>query len=77
MNERFKITTIKLPMSQILIGSIPMLIFLGLAGMAIYCLLTDGQRREKLGEYHNHPDKDMPLYNKGHCDRYSVGTFHL
>lgn len=60
----------------ILIVAIPLWIFFGLAGMAVYCLLTDKKRREKLGEYHNHPDKNMPLYNKGHCDRYSVGTFY-
>lgn len=61
---------------SVILFAIPVLILLGLAGLAVYCLLTDKRRRETLGEFHNHPDKDMPLYNKGHCDRYSVGTFY-
>lgn len=58
-----------------LIGAIPVLIFASLSCLTLYCLFTDKKRRQKLGKYYNHPDKDMPLYNKGHCDRYSAGTF--
>lgn len=62
---------------MLLIGAIPVLILLGLIGLFVYYRKTDDVRRKTAGhEYYNHPDKDMPLYNRGHCDRYSAGTFH-
>jgi len=63
------------PIITLLIGAVPVLILAGLCSLALYCLLTDKKHREQFGPYHNHPDKDMPLYNLGHCDRYSAGTF--
>ncbi len=57
--------------------SLPVLLLFVLVGLFIYCKKTDGVRKEKAGHaYYNHPDKDLPLYNCGHCDRYSVGTFY-
>ncbi|MDR0933513.1 MAG: hypothetical protein LBM56_00265 [Burkholderiaceae bacterium] len=57
--------------------AIPVLLLIGLIGLFIYCKQTDDARLKEAGHaYYNHPDKDMPLYNKGHCDRYSVGTFY-
>lgn len=55
---------------------VPALIFLGLVGVGIYCLWTEARDR-KAGRQpvFHHPDCDLPLYNRGHCDRYSVGTF--
>lgn len=61
---------------NVIMFAVPVLIGLGLVGLAIYCLLTDKKRREREGEFYNHPDKNMPLYNKGHCDRYSAGNFY-
>ena len=62
---------------MLIVAAIPVLLFLGLIGLFIYCWKTDEERKKKAGHaYYNHPDKDMPLYNCGHCDRYSVGTFY-
>lgn len=59
------------------LGAIPVLLFLGMIGLFIYCLRTEETRKKQAGHaYYNHPDKDLPLYNRGHCDRYSVGTFY-
>ena len=58
---------------------IPVLVLVGLVGMFVlffHYWNTDAARKKKAGNTHyNHPDKDMPLYNRGHCDRYSAGTF--
>jgi hypothetical protein len=58
-----------------LIAAAPLFIFASLCGLTVFSLLTDKKRKQKFGQYYNHPDKTMPLYNKGHCDRYSAGTF--
>jgi len=60
---------------ELFLAAIPALTFPGLCGLAVYCRLTDKKRRAQLGQYYNHPDKDLPLYNMGQCDRYSAGTF--
>lgn len=62
-------------MGAILIGAIPALTLVGMLGLTLYYFLTEKMRQQTLGKHHNHPDKDMPLYNVGHCDGYSAGTF--
>ncbi|MDR1310279.1 MAG: hypothetical protein LBK01_00135 [Burkholderiaceae bacterium] len=53
------------------------LLFLGMLGSVVYFMLMDKSRRASAGHRHiNHPDRDLPLYNTGECDRYSVGTFY-
>lgn len=42
---------------------------------ALYSLVTETLHRGELKRHYNHPDKDMPLYNVGHCDEYSAGVF--
>jgi len=64
-----------LPMSSFIIGAAPLLILASLCGLALYYLFTDKKRKLAFGQYYNHPDKELPLYNMGHCDRYSAGTF--
>ena len=59
-----------------LVGIIPLFVFLGMGALAFYYWKTETEElKETLDEYYNHPDKDYPLYNRGHCDRYSAGTF--
>lgn len=59
----------------LLIGAIPILTYVGMCGLALYFLTTENKAKNKLERFHNHPDKNLPLYNVGHCDRYSAGTF--
>ena len=62
---------------MLLVGAIPVLVFFGLIGLFVYYRRMDVARGKKVGHaYYNHPDQDLPLYNRGHCDRYSVGTFY-
>ncbi|MBS1169130.1 MAG: hypothetical protein H6R01_48 [Burkholderiaceae bacterium] len=67
--------TAMLPIIPLLIGAIPVLTFASFCGIAIYCLISEKKHKQQLGKYYNHPDHDRPLYNMGHCDRYSAGTF--
>ncbi|MBS1186525.1 MAG: hypothetical protein H6R04_543 [Burkholderiaceae bacterium] len=67
--------TAMLPIIPLLIGAIPVLTFASFCGIAIYYLISEKKHKQQLGKYYNHPDHDRPLYNMGHCDRYSAGTF--
>lgn len=54
----------------------PLMLFFGLIGLFVFCWLTDEVHEKDAGiPYGEHPDQNLPLYNRGHCDRYSVGTF--
>ena len=55
---------------------IPALIFFGLIGLGLYCMWKEAQDK-KAGKRPvlHHPDSDLPLYNRGHCDAYSAGIF--
>ena len=59
----------------ILLVAIPVLALIGMVVFDLYCMFTDKQHREKYGRNHDHPDRDMPLYDVGHCDDYSAGIF--
>lgn len=62
---------------MLFLGAIPVLLLFALIGLFIYCRKTEKAYEQKTGHaYYAHPDKDLPLYNCGHCDRYSVGTFY-
>lgn len=52
------------------------MLFLGLLGTGIFCLWREAQDK-KAGKRPvlHHPDSDLPLYNRGHCDAYSAGIF--
>ncbi len=55
---------------------IPVFLFFGLLGLFVFCRMTDEMETKEAGiPCQEHPDKNLPLYNRGHCDRYSVGTF--
>ncbi len=55
---------------------IPGFLLLGLLALFMFCKMTDSTESNEAGiPCQEHPDKDLPLYNRGHCDRYSVGTF--
>ena len=55
---------------------ISLVLFLGLLGLFVFYRITDDTEQKEAGVLcQEHPDKNLPLYNRGHCDRYSVGTF--
>jgi len=62
-------------MNYLFIAAVPVLIVLGMIGMAVYCFLFS-DKSHKGDVHYTHPDKDMPLYNRGHCDSYSAGNFY-
>lgn len=63
-------------MMHLLLVAVPVLMLLGMFCVAVFCMFTDKARKERDGCYYNHPDHDMPLYNRGHCDSYSIGAFY-
>jgi hypothetical protein len=58
-----------------LIGAIPILVLISICAISLYCFISERLHRHELKRHYNHPDKDMPLYNVGHCDEYSAGVF--